>query len=1126
MGVAMNCHRCKHENRPGAKFCEECAAPLKRACANCGSQLSPTSKFCSECAHPTGYASLPTLSRFAEPEHYTPKHLAEKILTSKSALEGEHKQVTVLFADLKGSMEMLADRDPGEARKILDPVLEIMMDAVHRYEGTVNQVMGDGIMSLFGAPLAHEDHAVRACYAALRMQESMKRYAEGVRRSEGIPIQIRVGINSGEVVVRSIGSDLKMDYTAVGKTTHLAARMEQMTVPGSILITSSTLTLAEGYVQVNPLGPLAVKGLEEPLDVFEVVGAGTPRSRIEAAASRGLTRFVGREVDLQIVNQALVKARAGHGQVVAMVGDPGVGKSRLFWEFIHSQRTHGWLVLESGTASYSKSSVYLPVIDLLKSYFQIQSRDDLRKIREKVTGKILSLDRALESGLPAFLTLLEVPVDDLQWQAMDPPTRRQRTLDALKRLLIRESQVQPLGVALEDLQWIDSETQGLLDSLVESLPTANMLLLVNYRPEYQHGWGGKSYYTQLRINPLPPESCELLLEGLIGSDDSLESLKKQLIEQTQGNPFFLEETIRTLEETEVLVGERGFHRLAKPLEGVQVPPTVQAILAARIDRLPLEEKRLLQAAAVVGMEVPVSLLQAIVEQTEEDLHRGIAHLQAAEFLYETRLFPDVEYTFKHGLTYQVAYGSLLQDRRRELHAQIVEAVETLYSERIAEQVERLAYHAVCGEIWDKAVRYQSEAGKRAFARSAHQEAVRYFDQALLALAHLPETQETLEQSVDFRLGLRNSLFPLGEVETGLGHLRDAEPVASALGDERRLALILAYMSEHSRLTGYSADAVSSAKKVQEMAEKLDDLSLKVVANYYLGTAYFTAGDYRRAGECLERTIQPLSGELGRDRLGLAGFPVVMARVFWAWALAERGEIDAGMTHGLDAVRLAETLNHPYSLAFAYRAIGQVYSVKGDFGQAIPLLERGVSLCREWNLHFVAPILEELLGYMYALAGRVPKGLDLMHSAVTDAESIGFSMFLTPTIVHLCEAQLLARQIEEATVSAKRALSLARKHGQRSQEAWAQRLIAEAAALSNPPDIKAAEGGYREAMTLATGLGMHPLLAHCHVGLGMLFRKAGKPEHALENFTVATTMWRKMDTRFWLEKAEAEIRGLA
>ncbi|OGK77313.1 MAG: hypothetical protein A2X52_07685 [Candidatus Rokubacteria bacterium GWC2_70_16] len=1125
----MKCPRCQHEHRPGAKFCEECAAPLARACANCGAELSPTAKFCSECAHPAGQAAPSTSSssqRFGAPEAYTPKHLAEKILTSKAGLEGERKQVTVLFADLKGSMELLADRDPEEARRLLDPVLEHMMEAVHRYEGTVNQVMGDGIMALFGAPLAHEDHAIRACYAALRMQDSVKRYAEGVRRTEGIPIQIRVGLNSGEVVVRSIGSDLRMDYTAVGQTTHLAARMEQMAVPGSILVPADTLTLAEGYVQVKPLGPLSIKGLEAPLEVFEVTGAGTVRSRMEAAAARGLTRFVGREAELQTLNQALEKARAGHGQVVALVGEPGVGKSRLFWEFIHSHRTHGWLVLEGGTASYSKATVYLPVIDLLKAYFQIEPRDEPRKIREKVTGKILSLDRALEPGLPAFLSLLDVPVEDPQWHALDPPTRRQRTLDALKRLLLRESQVQPLGLALEDLHWIDSETQGLLDSLVESLPTACLLLLVNYRPEYQHGWGGKSYYTQLRIDPLPPERCEDLLEGLLGADVNLGPLKQHLIAQTQGNPFFLEESIRTLVETHALVGERGAYRLVKPLAGVQVPATVQAILAARIDRLPPEEKRLLQAAAVIGAEVPLPLLQVIAEQTSEALHRGLAHLQAAEFLYEARLFPDVEYTFKHGLTYQVAYGSLLHDRRRALHARIVETIEALHPELVTEHVERLAHHAVRGELWEKAVRYLSQAGARAFARSAHREAVPCFEQALAALTHLPETRETREQSVDLRLGLRNSLFPLGEVAAGLGHLRDAECVASALGDQRRLGLISGYMSEHFRLTGHAADAVASAQTAQAIAERLGDLSLTIAANYYVGTAHFVAGDYRRAGEVLERTSQPLAGDLGRERFGLAGFPVVMVRVFWIWALAERGEFGEGINRGHEALRLAETLNHPYSLAFACRSLGHVYGVKGDFRHAVSLLERGVALCQEWNLHFVAPTLTEMLGYVYALSGRLPEGLELLQQALAAGESIGFAMFLTPLIVHLGEARLLADQPEEALGLAERALALGRTHGQRGQEAWALRLLGEIAAYRDPCDVETAEGRYREAMTRAAELDMRPLIAHCHLGLGKLARRAGRREQAQEHFTTTTTMWREMDMRFWLEEAEAEMRGLA
>jgi class 3 adenylate cyclase len=419
----MKCARCQHENRPGAKFCEECATPLARACANCGAQLSPTAKFCSECAHPAGQAA-PAAPRFGVPDAYTPRHLAERILTSKAALEGERKQVTILFADLKGSMELLADRDPEEARKILDPLLERMMEAVHHYEGTVNQVMGDGIMALFGAPVAHEDHAIRACYAALRIQGSIKQYADGVFRSYGIPVEIRVGLNSGEVVVRSIGSDLHMDYTAVGQTTHLAARMEQMARPGTSLLTPGTLSLAEGFVEVTPRGPVPVKGLAGPIEIFELTGASRVRSRLHAAAARGLTRFVGRDAEIELLRQALERAGQGHGQVVAIVGEPGVGKSRVVWEFTHSHRSQDWVVLEAASVSYGKASTYFPVVELLRSYFQIEARDDGRKLREKVTGKLLSLDRALEPALPVFLSLLGVAVDDAGWATLDPPRRR------------------------------------------------------------------------------------------------------------------------------------------------------------------------------------------------------------------------------------------------------------------------------------------------------------------------------------------------------------------------------------------------------------------------------------------------------------------------------------------------------------------------------------------------------------------------------------------------------------------------------------------------------------------------------------------------------------------------------
>src|SRR5215510_537231 len=609
-------------------------------------------------------SSTPVEAPVRAPLTYTPPYLVEKILTTRSALEGERKQVTVLFADLKGSTELIRDLDPEAAQTLLDPALQCMMDAVHRFEGTVNQVLGDGIMALFGAPVAHEDHAVRACYAGLAMQAAMRRYAEEVRRSHGLELQMRVGLNSGEVVVRAIGNDLHMDYSAVGQTTHLAARMEQLATPGSIRLTAATLRLVEGLVQVTALGRFPVRGLPERVEVFELVGASAVRRRLQAAAVRGLTRFVGRQQELAALLQALAQARAGHGQIVAMVGEAGMGKSRLIYEFVHAHHTQGWSVLESASVSYGKATPYFPVLDLLKRYGHIDDHDDTRTIQAKLTGQILTLDAALQDVLPALLALLDALPDDSPFRQLDPAQRRQRTLTALKRVLLRESQVQPLLLVFEDLHWIDSETQALLDSLVESLPTAQILLLVNYRPEYQHGWGSKTYYTQLRLDPLPPLSAEAFLHALLGNDGSLQPLTHLLIARTGSKPFFLEESVRTLVETQVLVGERGAYHLGQALQTIHVPATVQAVLAARIDRLPPEAKGLLQTAAVMGNEVPLPLLQAIAAMPEGVLHRSLTHLQATELLYETRLFPECEYTFKHALTHEVAYGGLLHQRRR------------------------------------------------------------------------------------------------------------------------------------------------------------------------------------------------------------------------------------------------------------------------------------------------------------------------------------------------------------------------------------------------------------------------------------------------------------------------------
>jgi class 3 adenylate cyclase/tetratricopeptide (TPR) repeat protein len=997
----MTCPRCQQDNPAHARFCLGCGSRLALACAACGAELPGTARFCLHCGQAVDTATAAKGS--AAPEAYIPRHLAEKILTSKSALEGERKQVTVLFADLKGSMELLADRDPEEARKIIDPVLELMMEAVHRYEGTVNQVMGDGIMALFGAPLAHEDHATRACYAALRMQNAVARYAEDVRKRHGADVQIRVGLNSGDVVVRSIGSDLHMDYTAVGQTTHLAARMEQLARPGTTLITEATLRGAEGFVQVKALGPTPIRGLAEPVPVYEVVGAGPVRTRLQASLARGLTRFVGRDAEVDQLRRALEQAGSGRGQIVAVVGEPGVGKSRLFFEFIHSHRTEGWLVLESSSVSYGKATPYLPMIDLLKGYFKIAEQDDMRAVRAKVTGNVLTLDEGLKDNVPPLLWVLDALPKDHEFMGLDVAVRRTRTLEAVKRVLLRESRTQPLLLVFEDLHWIDAETQALLDSLVESLPTTSILLAVNYRPEYQQPWGNKSYYRQLRIDALPPDSARALLDTLLGDQPGLHPIRRLLIERTEGNPLFLEESVRALVELEVLVGERGAYRLGKDPGAIQIPATVQAILAARIDRLPADDKRLLQVASVIGKDLPWSLLLETAEQAEDDLRSGLARLQAAEFMYEAKLFPDLEYTFKHALTHEVAYGSLLHDRRRALHGQIVVAIERLHADRLSEHGDRLAHHAFRGEMWEKALHYLREMGS-----SESKPSIDAFMGGAESAGHLwfrGEYERALMLALrerGFAASFANfgwtivSNYRLGQIYHSLGDYPKAtealtRTVTLLEGDLKRqrfemagLPAVLArvWLAFCAAECGNAREAAALTEEATAIAEAEDHAYSLVIAHAGTGMLRNLEADY-------EGAIGPLERGLVTVRLFDIPFLFSLIAAPLGRAYALTGRIEEGLRLLEDAVQRAQDMqwaaNHPLRLVW----LGETYVLAGDASAGRRLGTRALELARRLGERGHEAYALRLLGQI-AASGPAP---DLEQASAYYVEGLALAQTL-------------------------------------------------------------------------------------------------------------------------------------
>ena len=934
------------------------------------------------------------------PIAYTPRHLAERILAEQAALEargapdGERKTITTLFADIKGSMDLLEDLDPEEARQLIDPALTLMMEAVHRYEGYVAQSLGDGIFALFGAPIAHEDHAQRAVYAALRMQGEIRRYADRMRLRRGIPLQVRVGLNTGEVVVRSIRTDdLHTDYVPIGHATGLAARLQSLANPGSIVVSESTFRLTDGFFAFKALGAAQIKGVSEPVPVYEVVDVRPLRTRLQVAASRGLVRFVGRQPELGLLQRAWEQATRGQGQIVAAVGEPGVGKSRLCYEFKRLAQRDG-LVLEAFSVSHGKAYPYLPLIELLQTYFQLTPQDDDRRRREQVMGKVLTLDRHLEDTLPYVAALVGVAEAEASLAQLDPQLRRRCTFEAITRLLLRESLNQPVLLLVEDLHWLDSETQAWLSLFSDRVATARLLLLVTYRPEFQHGWGSKTYYSQLRLDPLGFEGAQVLLTALLGDSAALQPLKSFILAKTAGNPLFMEEMVQTLADQGVLRHDpAGGMQLTAPvtsgtLAALQLPPTVQGVLAARIDRLPAEEKALLQTLAVLGKEFAWSLLTQVTDQPDEELQRLLAHLQAEEFIYEQPAFPESAYIFKHALTQEVAYNSVLLERRRVVHERAAQAIEGLFAERLPEHYHALAHHYSRSGNTANAVDYLHRAGHQAVERSAYAEAISYLTTALDLLTALPESRERSQQEliVQMTLGIALRATKGGNAPEVEQLYTRARALCEQVGEPPQLFRVLwgLWMIYNGR--GDSQTMRALGEQLLSLAQRIQDPDLLLEAHHALWTSLFSGGEVAAARMHQEQGLRLYDPQRHRTHAALySGHdPGVCCRYRAALALWLLGYPDQAVASSQAALALAQQLAHPFSLAIAPYWAAVLHHLRREASLTQARAEAAMTLATDLELPQLLAQATPLRGWALAASGHGEEGITQIRLAVYGA----------------------------------------------------------------------------------------------------------------------------------------------
>ncbi len=1128
----MQCASCQQDVPEESKFCLQCGAALSARCSGCGAELPPGSRFCNQCGAAVGGGATeaPPAAKERAPLDYTPKHLAEKILNQKSALEGERKQVTVLFADVKGSLDMQEGIDPEEWHGIMDRFLQILADGVHRFEGTVNQYTGDGIMALFGAPISHEDHAQRACYAALHLSEALRGYARELRREHGLDFTTRMGINSGEVVVGKIGDDLRMDYTAQGHTVGLAARMEALAEPGKVYITEQTAERVKGYFDLEDLGPFKVKGVSDPVPVFELLGVGSLRTRFDVSRARGLTRFVGRDSDMQTLESAFESASQGKGRAVGIVANPGVGKSRLCFEFVEKCRAEGVAVLQGSGVAHGKNLALLPILQIVRGYFGIDERDDPRQAREKVAGRLLLIDEQFREVLPLMFDFLGIPDPELPLPAMDTEVR-QRRLVAVNRRLIERGNPDGFVILIEDLHWVDAASEAFIAEYVDSIVNGPGLILLNFRPEYRADWMSKSWYQQLPLGPLGPEAIRDLLNDLLGEDSSVGGLAERIHERTQGNPYFTEEIVRSLVESGALEGTRGSYRLTSPVESLEVPYSIHAVLSARIDRLDEREKRLLQTAAVIGKEFPEPILAQVASLPDAELADSLAMLCNAEFIHQQSLYPIAEYAFAHPLTQEVALGSQLQEQRRRAHAAVARAIQETEPERLDENAALLAHHLEEADEGLQAALFHVRAANWAGTKDLDG-TLRHWQSVRELVRALPENEEAL----NLRLVACLQILAVGGFRLGLSEaaVEDLYEEGSRLAErqDNKGALVGLRSAYGARLVGlgrtrqYHDLTIETLKIADETGLRITRAGARVAAAY----ASFLLGRLEDCARYIEEGAE-LTGddnEIGRREFGFS------YRLFFmttrAGATADRGKLEEATRQMEQALRVARDSGFPENLGWTLGNLASQAEYSGDLvlsdalGDARTAALESLRIAEDLGSGFSMGSAYSNLASVHFAAGQFDEAESFSQQALELARSRRLGLeFEAMVLARIARCQVRNGKAADGLESAQESIALARDRGQALWELFGQLALGEALAeAQGSRGRKAAEEALESARRLMEQTGARVFEPQIVEARARLANACGEPGSRDEHLREALSLYTEIGARGHAKRLASQL----